>query len=169
MRLSYDVDGIQKVEHDLLGIGARALEPKPVLLLLARALRGIEQKLFASEGRGTWPPLAASTAAQKGSSRILVESKALVDSLTTEGASGSLAEIVGNELRFGTQVEGEDGSYYPGLLRSGTSRMPARDPLQVETSDLREFSRAIQTYLIGAERAQFGAGDFGIGQLSLGV
>lgn len=30
-RISYDVDGVAAVEHDLLGMEARLMEPRPVL------------------------------------------------------------------------------------------------------------------------------------------
>lgn len=162
MLLRYTVEGLGTVEHELLGMGERALEPGPVLTLIGKAMQRIEQALFDSGGNGQWPPLAASTVAMKGNSKILRDTDALMDSLT----SGDSFEVNGSELLFFTDVTSDDGTPYPSLLKSGTSRMPPRDPLPTPSgSDIRMFSKAIQAYIIGQERAEFGAGDFALGSL----
>jgi phage gpG-like protein len=163
MRLTYEVEGIGKVEHDMLGMAERALEPRPILEAFAAELRQMEQDLFDAQGGGKWPPLAASTIERKGHDTILVDSGALEKSLVDEHAEGHLEEIIGNELLFGTNLTSDDGTYYPGLLRSGTKNMPARDPLIFQEQDLRRFSKAVQAWLVGAERAEFGVGSFGGG------
>jgi phage gpG-like protein len=163
LSMVYEVDGVTKVEHRLLGITARALEPRPILEGLADAMEGIERDLFDSEGSGRWAPLSPATLAKKGSSGILRDTDALMNSLTESG-SGSVRHYFGSELVFGTSVTDEQGTDYPALLKSGTSKMPARDPLPTpNASQMRLFSKAVQSYLIGQDRAAFGASPFGIG------
>lgn len=167
LSLVYDVNGAKQVEHRLLGIGERALAPRPILEGLADAMEGIERDLFGSEGSGRWAPLSASTVARKGNSRILQDTNALMDSLTGDG-SGAVRQYFGSELIFGTSVTSEEGTDYPALLKSGTSRMPARDPLPTpDAGQMRLFTKAVQAYLIGSDRAEFGVGSFGMGITSV--
>lgn len=162
MQLRYSVTGLKEVTHDMLAMGERALEPGPVLNLIGKAMQRIEQEVFDTGGRGDWPPLAASTVTMKGHDKILVETEALMRSLT----EGDNFDVNGSELLFGTDVTSEDGTYYPGLLRSGTSRMPARDPLpSLREIDLLQFTKAIQAYIVGAERAEFGTQPWSLGSL----
>jgi phage gpG-like protein len=157
LKIEYSVEGATKVRHDLLGMSARALEPAPLLEAFADQLRGIERDLFDAEGYG-WAPLAASTVERKGSATILRESDDLFNSLTQRGAKGSHQEIFGSELVFGTEIE------YATFHRTGTSRMPQRDPLPApREQDLRRFTKAVQAWLIGGDRAEFGVGSFGAG------
>jgi phage gpG-like protein len=157
-RVEYQIDGIGEVTHDLLGMAARAAEPAPILHGIAEALRKTEARLFEEEGGGHWPPLAGSTIAAKGNSRILVETGALMRSLTEDGA-GHVEHVGGDELVFGTTDP--KAKWH----RSGTSRMPKRDPLFLREGDVKELSRAIQAWLMGAERAEFGVQSFGLGAL----
>jgi phage gpG-like protein len=155
LTLHYTVSGDEEVEHDLLGIGARALEPRPILERLASHLRRKEEELFESGGAGRWEPLAPTTIARKGSSTILVDTGALRDSLTEEGAADHFEQILGEELVFGTYDS------KAGYHRRGTSRMPARDPLVTGADlNLREITREIQAYLMGLERGAFGVSPF---------
>ena len=166
MRVRYFVDGLGEVEHDLLAMAERALEPGPVLRLIGKGLQQREAEAFATGGFGQWAPLSPSTIAAKGHDTILVDTGDLMASLTEEGAEGALFEVNGSELHFGTNLTSEDGTYYPGLLRTGTSRMPARDPLpELDESDLLLFSKAIQTYIVGVDRAEFGVGSWSLGSL----
>jgi hypothetical protein len=155
--LHYEIDGAAEVEHDLLGMGMRFLEPRPVLGLIADALRASEIELFDSDGKGTWPPLAAATIARKGNADILEDTDALRASLTEKDAAGHFEIIQGSELMFGTGVVSEDGTPYARFHKTGTKHMPKRDPLFIDESDMVLFSKAIQAYLVGAERSEFGA------------
>lgn len=158
--IHYDVDGIADIEHRLLGIGARAIETRPVLEMFSRQLEEMMADTFAAEGYGRWPPLSAATVAKKGSSTILRETDALMDSLTQEGSEGAIREIFGDELIFGTHLTSEEGFPYPVAHRTGTSRMPARDPLIVRDMDLRRFTRVLHQYLMGLDRQDFGVGSW---------
>lgn len=161
--IRYDVDGARDVEHELLAMGARAIEARPVLELFMEQLEAMFVDTFAAEGYGTWPPLAESTVARKGHSTILRETDAMMESLTDSGAEGALREVFGDELIFGTNLTTEDGFPYPVAHRTGTETMPARDPLIVRDIDLRRFTSAVHAYLMGLERAEFGVAEFGAG------
>lgn len=166
MRISYEVEGAKTVEHELIGIGERALAPEPVLTLIGKAMQQIERELFDAGGKGAWPPLAASTVEAKGDDRILIETERLMDSLTQDGAEGSVFEVHGFELIFGTSVTSDEGAPYPSFLKTGTSRMPARNPLPLPSgADLLKFTKMVQSWLVGAERAEFGTQSWSLGSL----
>lgn len=96
-------------------IADRLDRPRPVLELLGTELEEYEDEVFATHGHGAWPSLDPATQRAKGSGRILVASGDLLASLTGRA-----------------QVDGEGveltGPSYLSYLRSGTSRMPKRDP-----------------------------------------
>lgn len=164
--IRYEVEGEKAVEHRLLALGQRAVETRPLLEAFLREWEAIMADTFDAEGYGTWEPLSPATVARKGSSTILRETDALMESLTTEGAEGAVREIFGDELIFGTSLTSEDGFAYPAALQSGTSRMPARDPLTYPDTVLRRFTKSTHAYLMGAERGEFGVGSFGMSSLT---
>ena len=69
-------------------------------------------------------PLAASTVAKKGHSRILFEFGDLLDSVAGSGP-GHIEEVTGNSAVLGTEHE-KKGAPVASYLQHGTSRMPAR-------------------------------------------
>jgi len=165
----FDVDGAADVEHQLLGMGARAIATRPLLEAFMDLLQNAMTERFAAEGEGDWEPLSAATVAKKGSSVIGRETDAMMDALTSEGAEGALREIFGDELIFGVNLTTEDGVPYPAIFNDGSGRQPARPIFNLANLDLRRFSKAVQAYLMGAERSEFGVGDFGVGSTALGV
>jgi hypothetical protein len=164
--IRYEVDGAEAVEHRLLALGQRAVQSRPLLEAFMREWESIIGETFDAEGYGAWEPLSPVTVARKGSSAILRETDALMDSLTSEGAEGALREIFGDELVFGSSVVSEDGFAYPAALQSGTSRMPARDPLTYPDTVLKRFTKQVHAYLMGAERGEFGTQSFSLGDLT---
>jgi phage gpG-like protein len=165
----YEVTGAPEVEHHLLGIGDRAMEAEPALLGIAQQMQSIVEKRFEEEGPG-WEPLAASTVSYKASHglnpKILQATEEMKDSLT--GAAGSMSaagattrpagvlHLTHDELVFGT------ADPKAAFHQKGTARMPQRKILDFSTEDYLGFSREIQAYLMGLERAEFGVGEFGI-------
>lgn len=69
-------------------------------------------------------PLAASTVAKKGFSRILYEYGDLRESVAGSG-SGHIEEVSGNSVVLGTDHQ-KNGAPVASYLQNGTSRMPAR-------------------------------------------
>lgn len=177
-RISYDVDGVAAVEHDLLGMEARMLTPRPVLERFASLLQQMMAERFASEGEGDWEPLAASTVAKKGSSTIGRETGAMMDALTSESAEGALREVFDDELIFGVNLTSEDGVPYPVIFNDGTEShttaagqmslwgQPARPLFDPTGMDLRRFTKELQAWIVGVDRSEFGVGSFGMGDLT---
>lgn len=165
-RISYEVDGVSAVEHDLLGMEARLMEPRPVLERFMHLLQQMMAERFAAEGEGDWPPLAPATVERKGSSVIGRETDAMMEALTSDGAEGALREVLDDELIFGVNLTNEDGFAYPVAFHDGTSRQPARPLFDPAGMDLRRFSKELQIYLVGVDRSEFGVGSFGMGDLT---
>lgn len=155
MRLRYEVAGLDPVEHHLIGMSARALEPEPVLLMIAEIFRSIEKERFDKEGPG-WEPNAASTIAQKEGDKVGVDSEAMRDALTKEGAEGSLSEVIGNTLHFGVNLTSEEGFPYPVVFDKGRKdgTQPARPLFDIGAEHLKLFTKAVQAYLVGLDRAE---------------
>lgn len=113
-------DGLDRVE-DSLGRGWTE-----VLDALVPIIQNGERSIFLEErspGGNPWAPLAASTIARKGFSKILVETGRLFESLTTPGGTTDTHWETSEDpivLVFGTKVE------YAQFHQTGTRRMPAR-------------------------------------------
>lgn len=161
--IHYEVDGLAQVEHHLLGIASRAMEPRPLLEMFAEQLRQMFGDIFSREGPG-WAALAPSTVERKGSSKIGRDTDAMMKSLTEKGGQGHLEEFFGDELIFGTNLTNDEGFPYPAVFDRGSkSGQPARPLFSIQERDLRRFTKATQAYLMSAERSEFGVGTFGMG------
>lgn len=167
--VAYDLDGAAAVEHDLLRMEGRLLNPRPVLSRFVDLLQQMMGERFAAEGEGDWPPLAESTIAKKGSSVIGRETDAMMEALTTEGAEGALREITDDELIFGINLTNDEGVPYPVIFSDGRDGQPPRPLFDVEGLDLRAFTRELQAYLVAADRSEFGVGSFGMGSTTFGA
>lgn len=165
-RVLYDVDGAEAIEHDLLRMEGRLLDPRPVLSRFVDLLQQMMGERFAAEGEGDWAPLAASTVERKGSSTIGRETDAMMEALTTEGAEGSLREITEDELIFGINLTNEEGVPYPVIFHDGRAGQPARPLFDTEGMDLRRFSKELQRYLVEGDRSEFGVQSFSLGDLT---
>lgn len=112
--------------HDMLtDIGGRLDSPRPLLAQLGDDLHEHAEQAFATDGFGTWAPLSPATVTRKGSSRILVDTGGLLDSLT----SGS-PDITDESVTLST-----DHPAAP-FLRAGARGAPARDPLPEPPGDV---------------------------------
>jgi hypothetical protein len=152
LQLVYSEEGVAETTHELRAMGVRFLEPEPILKLIGAALREIERELFIEQGYGSWEPLAPRTVAEKGHETILVDTHGLMDSLTDEGDGAHIEIIQRDELIFGTSDP------KAGWARRGDAERnrPPRDPLQVHETDVKAFSKAVQAYLVGVDRTEFG-------------
>lgn len=154
--IRYEVNGAKPVEHEILRFGERATLPEPALWGVVDVLRGIEKKRFEAEGPG-WAANAPSTVAQKTGPGIGRETEALFDSLTKEGAEGSLAEVHANTLHFGTNLTTEEGFPYPVAFDKGRTdgSQPPRPIFDLKAKDLAAMTKVVQAWLVGE---QIGAG-----------
>jgi phage gpG-like protein len=152
--IRYQVTGDEEVAHDLLAFGARMADPRVPLLEIAELMRAKERDTFDEEGPG-WAPLADSTIAAKSYAgldpRVLHATLALRESLTGMG-DGNITVATSSGLWFGSSID------YGKLHKTGTSKMPARDPLPFRQNDAMQFSKVLQRWMVGLDRARFGPG-----------
>ncbi|MEL0098016.1 MAG: hypothetical protein VW907_00505 [Opitutae bacterium] len=102
----------------------------PVFTKALRDIENEEARHFASRGGGTWPPLAASTRAQKRregfQADLLQRTGALRDSLVS-GGPGGVRNLTPKTMEFGTSVE--YAGYHFNGAQKGNWRLPVRNPL----------------------------------------
>jgi phage gpG-like protein len=147
LAIRFEQSGAAAVEHELLAFERRLAEPRPALAAVAERMRLLERERFDRQGPG-WAPLAESTLASKSAAgldpRILHATLALRKSLTEHG--GDNVEVITDQgLTFGSSVA------YGAFHRSGTSVMPARDPMDFSVTNLRSFTLEIQRYAVHGE------------------
>jgi len=140
-----DIDVDTRAAERFLGdIFDRVDQPRPLLQLLAGELRAYEEEVFATAGFGTWAALDPSTVRAKGSSRILVDTAGLLDSLTKPGAERITEESV-------TLLSDSPAAAY---LKRGARGMPKRDPAPVPpASKVSEWAQDLLGYLVNGAGA----------------
>lgn len=119
-------------------IADRLNRPEQLLDVLVDEAHDYERDVFATGGHGQWPALSSRTTALKGSSQLLVDSGDLLAALTTS------ADLMGDEASVSADVD------YAGYLKSGTSRMPRRDPApEPPQSVLGEWAHTLLDTIVG--------------------
>jgi phage gpG-like protein len=145
--IDLEVFGDERTRAHLRAIIERGLHWQPAFAELERLYEGLELEWFGSHGRGSWPPLAASTAAAKRSHGLsastLVGSGRLRASLTRT-TSDSMRRMSNDRFAFGTTLP------YARFHRYGTKKMPARSPLHpVDRRMITETAAVLRAYLVG--------------------
>lgn len=164
--ITYSIAGVPQISHYLRGVQARALNGAPVLSIILRDMRRLEQELFDTEGRGEWPALAVSTLESKSRQgyppNILQATEALYDSLAGNlSAAGHVEQITEDEIVYGTTNPAARWH------QSGTSKMPARPPVDVREEDVRGWTKQVHAYVFGLDAAEVSAA--GGGGIPFGV
>jgi phage gpG-like protein len=154
--IEYEIAGVPPIHHQLVRIRDRALNAAPVLVAILGDMRRLEIELFETEGRGEWPELAQSTLESKARngypSKILQATEALFDSLSGGlSAAGHVERITENEVVYGTTDP--KARYH----QDGTSRMPARPPVDVREEDVRRWSKMVHAFVFGLDAAEVAA------------
>lgn len=148
MRVTFNMLGEDQFARELLRIGKRAGNMRPVFGLIAGKWTRWTREQFDSEGRrasGGWAALAPSTVARRGSAHpILQDSGALVRELTDEGN----IDITDDYMHMTIP---DDVDEYGRLHQSGTSKMPQRRPLEFTDVDKREMVRDLQRWTMFGE------------------
>jgi hypothetical protein len=165
-RIIFSVHGEEDVEHLMLGLAARAEDTRPVLSAIAAALGRREAELFESGGHGEWEQLAESTLERKSAEGldpgILQATREMREALEGHGA-GHVQHISDTELFYGLEGEAAEKA---ARHKSGTSRMPARDPIMFDEEARRGITKAVQRFIVETERgAGIGTGPFGVATL----
>lgn len=158
LRIHIEATGVESAERELLGVSERAYEMEPALHIIAGHMREAERELFATAGASSgepWAALKQSTLERKAAagypSAILIATSDLEASLTEEGGD-HIEEITHNELVFGSS---DPKAHFH---TTGTARMEQRKPLDFSPERIREWTLELQRYLVGVDRASFGAG-----------
>jgi phage gpG-like protein len=120
---------------------------------IAMATRASFQAQFQSAGAygGTpWAMLAESTLRKKRgrSAQILVDTEALIDSLTVPGAPHSIVQRIGPwDVEVGTDLP------YAALHQAGTRKMPQRELItdQMVEQEADEISEHVADYVLGGD------------------
>lgn len=113
-----DVDAETDRAHRLLhGIVDRLEDEGSMLRVVGQEMHDYLGRVFDTANFGQWAPLAPATVAEKGSSRILIDTGGLLDDLT-----GDRGRIQGESIFIDTD------EVSAGYLKAGARGMPQRDP-----------------------------------------
>jgi phage gpG-like protein len=148
VKLHLSVFGDEQIQRELLRFSVYAGNPQPAFMQIAEDMREQIGEQFDSEGErgsGGWEPLKPDTLAAKAAAgldpHILQATHRLVSSLTGEGAD-HIEQVSDTELVFGSSVP------YGRFHQQGTSKMPARKPIDFSDLDRRGFVRTLQRYIV---------------------
>jgi len=165
LRISLDVAGVHQINRALLLSAAAVKDLRPVWEDLYDDFLQGERSLFAAEGNvgsrtremessgawGLWEPLnedyAKRKQAQGYGTKILVRTGRLKESLTERSHADAVFQSRELGMSLGTKVP------YAGYHQTGTSRMPAREPIRINESKARRWMRLIQQFIL--ESGQF--------------
>lgn len=149
MRLDLDVFGEEQVSRELMRFSAHAGNAQPAFHKIAEDMREQIAEQFSTEGdrgSGGWAPLTDSTLAAKAArgldSHILQATQSLMNSLAGTGGD-HIEQVTDDSLLFGSSIA--YGKYH----QKGTTRMPARKPVDFTELDRRGFVRTLQRYIVG--------------------
>lgn len=148
MRLDFDVYGDEQISRELLRFSAYASNAQPAFHQIAGDMAEQIGEQFATEGQrgsGGWAPLEEATVLAKAAAgldpHILQATGGLMRSLTGEG-DDHIRRITDDSLIFGSADP--KGQYH----QKGTSKMPARRPVDFTELDRRGFVRTLQRYIV---------------------
>lgn len=126
-------------------LAEKSAVPTPVLEESRTILAEGEAEAFASSGSSlgdAWAPLADSTVAIKGDSRILV----MTGTMRAALSNPENVHVVGDEARLDARVVP-----YAHFHVTGTSRMPARPFLGISSTTQRELMALMSRYMTPAK------------------
>lgn len=149
MKLELSIYGDEQLSRELLRFSAYAGSPGPAFGRIADDAREQIAEQFATEGdrgSGGWAPLQESTIAAKAAAgldpHILEATKTLMESLTEKGNEWHIEEITDDSLHLGSR------DWVGVFHQQGTSRMPARKPVDFTELDRRSYIRTLQRYIL---------------------
>jgi phage gpG-like protein len=148
VRIDFDIFGEEQVSRELLRFSAHAGNAQPAFHKIAGDMREQIAEQFESEGgrgSGGWAPLAETTLAAKAARgldpHILQATHSLMESLTSTGGD-HIERVTDDSLLFGSSDP--KGKFH----QKGTTRMPARKPVDFTELDRRSFVRTLQRYIV---------------------
>lgn len=137
----FQLAGLDRVLSGLVRIDNALSSLRPLFELFGKEFYLQETAWFASE---PWVGLSLAYAARKqrefGGKPILRATDVLFKSLTEQGAAGNIHQVSDLSAEFGTS------DFKASLHRTGTSRMPARDPFA--PLDISKYEAIAGNYLM---------------------
>ncbi len=119
---------------------------KPLWNEMKKDFYSIEMKQFLSEGRGRWRPLSPEYAAWKNAKYpgrpLLVLRGDLKRSLVSQSHSDSVYKPTRSQMEIGTSAQ------YASYHQTGTSKMPARKPIDFTQANKVKFIKRMQEYVV---------------------
>lgn len=124
-------------ERLLHGIKERASDGDRLLSVLSEDIGDYEAEVFASGGHGAWPADSEETLRRKSGSRVLVDSGALLDELTSEAA----ISVLGDTLTLASSL--------PYTKYIAGRRDPVPEP---DSGDVRNWADQVLGFLVTGHR-----------------
>jgi hypothetical protein len=144
-----EVRGARKAAVDLAELGERGSDIRRVSEKVRSIYRRSNERRFASNGLGSWPPLADSTVERKlrggYDPRPMRRTGDLERALTAPRASDQIDRRDRTEFRFGTTLP------YAGYHDSGTGGEKKRELVELTASERNQISDLISAYVARAE------------------
>lgn len=154
MYVRLQVFGTTEVAFELRGIELRAGSNFNIVwTYIEEDMRRLTREQFSSKGgyRGQqpWPELAPSTIKEKAKhpewdQRIMRRTNALYKSLTYKSDANAIRVRSGTDFAFGTKLE---YAKYHHSTRPRRGNLPRRPLINVNQSDVRRYSKAIQRHI----------------------
>jgi len=149
MRIDVSEIGLERSVRAFHGYGARTRNLYPVMQYIAEDFERIMEDQFASEGASTgteWAPLSDDWWEHKvnvGKDHgTLQYNQKLVESLTSDGAEGSIRRVTNNEVTMGTSID------YAIFHVEGTGRMPRRNFMRLPANSQRHWIAVLNRYVL---------------------
>ena len=144
MNLDVSVKGEARARLHLDDVGDRAKDPKAVLNRIADTLQSDQAANFRGQGSmfGGWAPNAPATLERKGSSRPLVATGALEQSLQKGRGKGKVRRVTKTRVTLGTSL------FYGRFHQAGTSRgVPQRKIVGIRPVRTRLAVKMLERYI----------------------
>ena len=151
--VDFTVTGETAAAQKIQAMGMRVMNPMPAFTQIVKMMEDDIEELFESEGASSgkpWAPLKPETIVQKirkgQNVNILTATEGLRDSLT--GGEGGATKITPIGIDFGSAATTESGINLAALHRGGTSKMPARDPVDFNPQQVLSYVKVLEHYII---------------------
>jgi phage gpG-like protein len=151
----FDIRGDEQLRRSLSRFGEHAKDLSEPFREIVKDFYKVEKKQFESEGgygSGGWQPLSPRYAAWKAKKHpgrpLMVVSGLLKESLLGENPY-SIENVTPKSMEVGTVVN------FAIYHQKGTSKMPARQLIQLTDADKKRWVKYIQKYLVKQARAEF--------------
>jgi phage gpG-like protein len=157
MRFEVSVFGDQQVSREILRVGKRPADSRPLWPSIVDLMESRIELNFRTQGKfasGGWQPLKPATILRrklKGQVpiRILTATGALREALTTSSAAGAKRKMKKKELQFGTQGAVNYGAHHQ--FGAPAAKLPMRKPVEFTEATRKELVKRMQRFVMTGE------------------